>query len=258
MSGRHEFKYIINEELANIIKKEAGDRLVSDVFGEGDTGTYIISSLYFDNDNLELYHQTYNRDNFRIKLRLRVYGETNSPESNSFFETKSKLCGESVKIRCPGTLGDSLALAEGKREPSTRGEVDIVNFISRMRLKPIAVVSYERDAFLDPLKPRLRITFDKKLRIRMDDLDLTHGTYGTPVMTDGFVVLEVKNDENIPKWLCDILAKYKLMNQSYSKYGQIGQLIHEYKHPAAGVYVVTRPIMTVASQNSPSMAVQLR
>lgn len=260
MNGRHEFKYIINEELAEIIKKEAGNRLVPDMYGEGETGEYIISSLYYDNDHLELYHQTYNRDPFRIKLRLRVYGEKNTPDSRSFFETKSKLCGASVKIRCGNTLADSLSLAEGNREPKSRGETDIINLIKRQNLKPTAIVSYSRQAYLDPEKPRLRVTFDTNLRIRMDDLDLTHGTYGTNVMRDrdNMVVLEVKNDENIPKWLCDILARYRLMNQCYSKYGQIGQLLQEQKHPSAGVYVVPRPIITIASKNTPQPALQMR
>ena len=257
MKGRHEFKYIINEELASMIIKEAGDRLTPDEYGE-EGGEYIISSLYYDNDRLEFYHQTYDRAPYRTKLRLRVYSETNTPASISFFETKSKLCGESIKTRHMGKLEENLALFDGKIKPETSHEKDIVNLVNRYKLKPTAVVSYKRNAYLDPEKPRMRVTFDSELRIRMDDLDLTHGTYGTSVMEKGMVVLEVKNDENMPKWLCGILTKYRLMNQCYSKYGQIGQLIQKSTHPAAGIYVIPRPIMTIAASSGELASVQLR
>lgn len=58
-----------------------------------------------------------------------VYGKTNTQESISFFETKSKLCGLSDKKRRMGSLGDNLALFEGKIEPKIAIEKDIINLI---------------------------------------------------------------------------------------------------------------------------------
>lgn len=238
--GRHEFKYIMTPDLAEIFMQEANGHLKPDDYGNAE-GIYDISSLYYDTPRLDYYHQTYDKRPYRVKVRLRVYGNTNTPDSISFFETKAKLRGLSDKKRRMGTLAENLALFEGKVEPQTAVEKYIVNLIKKDNLQPTAIVSYNRRAFYDPDKPRLRVTFDSKLRIRMDDLDLTHGNHGIPVMGDDMLVLEVKNDENMPYWIAKLLGKYNLTNQSYSKYGQIGRLIHEnepYPNKYAGAMTI--------------------
>ncbi|MBR5006581.1 MAG: VTC domain-containing protein, partial [Clostridia bacterium] len=74
----------------------------------GPEGIYTISSLYMDNDRLQCYYETINNDYFRQKVRLRVYGAHNVPESPAYLEVKSKIDGLVVKRRVKMTLADAM------------------------------------------------------------------------------------------------------------------------------------------------------
>ncbi len=185
---------------------------------------YTISSLYLDSPGHRLYYMTHDREPYRYKLRLRVYGEA-TLESLSFFEVKSKLRGRSEKRRLALPLRENLRLVDGELPSGLEGEKRvlaeyILYLVKRDSLAPAAVVSYEREAFAAEGMSKLRATFDSRLRIRTDELDLTLGSFGEPIMEDGECVLELKSGENLPRELTSLLGEFNLRNITYSKYGK--------------------------------------
>ena len=61
----------MTKEVALAILPEIAARIPPDANGGGKP--YTVSSLYFDDESRTLYHQTYDRETYRVKLRLRVY-----------------------------------------------------------------------------------------------------------------------------------------------------------------------------------------
>lgn len=106
----------MTKEVALAILPEIAERIPPDTNGGGKP--YTVSSLYFDDESRTLYHQTYDRETYRVKLRLRVYGNDNGDTSDSFFEIKSKLLGRSTKERLRLPLSENDALWQGSINPA--------------------------------------------------------------------------------------------------------------------------------------------
>ena len=117
LSERCEYKFPMTKEVALAILPEIAARIPPDANGGGKP--YTVSSLYFDDESRTLYHQTYDRETYRVKLRLRVYGNDNGDTSDSFFEIKSKLLGRSTKERLRLPLSENDALWQGSINPAT-------------------------------------------------------------------------------------------------------------------------------------------
>ena len=219
---RCEYKYILDSGSCAALEDEVRALLPPDIHSGGKA--YTISSVYFDDPHRRLFYQTLDREPYRYKLRLRVYGEAEAG-SVSFFEIKSKHIGRSEKRRLRLPLADNERLwldgriPDGLTQESRELAEDIIRLIHRDELAPSAVVSYERLAFAGTGDERLRVTFDSALRIRTDDLDLTHGSGGIQVMPDDMTVMEVKSGRNLPLMITRLIGKYGLKNVSYSKYG---------------------------------------
>ena len=139
----------MTKEVALAILPEIAARIPPDANGGGKP--YTVSSLYFDDEPHTLYHQTYNRDAYRVKLRLRVYGNDNGDTSDSFFEIKSKLLGRSTKERLRLPLSENDALWQGSINPAasylvsgdlprlTTPEPDYIGLSTRNDVRPRAV-----------------------------------------------------------------------------------------------------------------------
>lgn len=149
LSERCEYKFPMTKEVALAILPEIAARIPPDANGGGKP--YTVSSLYFDDEPHTLYHQTYNRDTYRVKLRLRVYGNDNGDTSDSFFEIKSKLLGRSTKERLRLPLSENDALWQGSINPAasylvsgdlprlTTPEPDYIGLSTRNDVRPRAV-----------------------------------------------------------------------------------------------------------------------
>ncbi len=213
---RCEYKFPLTREDYDILMPRVAARIPPDANGGGKP--YTVSSLYFDDAHHKLYHQTYDREPYRYKLRLRVYGKETTDDTTSFFEIKSKLLGRSQKKRLALPLSENERVWRDGYAPDKTAS-DIIRLIERDALAPAAIVSYERLAFAAEGAERLRVTFDSALRIRTTELDLRLGTHGQDVMTDCFCVMEVKSGMNLPLWLTRLISERGLGNKSYSKYG---------------------------------------
>src|SRR5699024_2720495 len=84
---RKEQKYLITLWQYEQLIEQIGDRVRNDK--NGVNGRYTVSSLYFDNQDKDIYFETKNKLKYRQKLRLRVYDEADL-NTTSFFEIKQK------------------------------------------------------------------------------------------------------------------------------------------------------------------------
>lgn len=87
-------------------------------------------------------------------------------------------------------------------------------------LKPKMVISYDRYSMKGSEDKRVRVTVDSNIRFRDYDVDLTSGRRGYPLLEDDMVIMEIKVPGEYPQWMSEILNKYGLEDQSFSKYGK--------------------------------------
>ena len=212
---RTEKKYIITlsqrESLIDIISKY----IQGDEYGES-----TVCSLYFDTDSYRLIRRSLEKPVYKEKLRLRCYS-TPKPDSNVFLELKKKHKGVVYKRR------QKLKYTEAKdyinhrilpNQSQIMKEIDwTMNFYKG--LKPKMLIAYDRTAFYSKTDRNLRITFDRNVRFRTDNLELAKGSYGETILDHKLCIMEIKSLNTMPLWLTKALSELKILPGSFSKYG---------------------------------------
>ena len=97
-------------------------------------------------------------------------------------------------------------------------EIDWV--LNRYQLSPKILICCDREAWVDRENSELRFTFDKNIRYREEDLDLSLGDRGRLLLEDGSVLMEIKMPETSPLWLAELLSRHKVFPAGFSKYGK--------------------------------------
>jgi len=85
-------------------------------------------------------------------------------------------------------------------------------------LRRSVLILYDRTAFFGD--DELRVTFDKNVRYRTERLNLSSDLNGTPLITDGKILMEIKIKGGMPIWLSKILSELKIYKTRFSKYGE--------------------------------------
>lgn len=188
----------------------------------------MVRSIYLDTSNLLFYYEKIDGQEYRKKLRVRVYDQLHE-DSIAFLEIKRKLEDTIVKERAlidwPEAYklgnGANIKLARDKGETHA-GRITRDRFIyltKRLNLSPKALITYEREAFVDEENPDLRITFDLNVRsYYQPSFDQMFEERDLRSFTDPFFILEVKFSTVLPLWVREILRDYRLHQQSISKY----------------------------------------
>ena len=86
-------------------------------------------------------------------------------------------------------------------------------------LKPQMFIAYDRTAFYSKTDFNLRITFDKNVRFRTDNLELSKGSFGERILSPDMCIMEIKALKAMPMWLTNALNELKIFPGSFSKYG---------------------------------------
>ncbi|WP_449538944.1 VTC domain-containing protein [Ferdinandcohnia sp. Marseille-Q9671] len=228
--SRREQKYLITRFQYEALVDLMSPYMRYDKFGNA--GRYTVTSLYFDNDERQIYFETKNKLKFRQKLRLRIYGETDM-NGTAFFEVKQKHRNVVNKRRT------AIPLMEAYRYINKPSNASLYNyqtsnqqifkeidyFRKYYKLLPEMVVSYDRQAFHCVTDPDLRVTFDLNLRCRDEDLNIENGPYGKHFIDPNLVVLEVKVTHSVPLWLTRILQDLDCEQRSASKFCTSAELL---------------------------------
>ena len=216
---RVEKKYLLDEDKREALLGGISPMLVPDKYGHS-----TVSSLYLDTPDFRIIRASIEAKlwghAYKEKLRLRTYGVT-ADTSKVFLEIKKKYDGVVYKRRISLPHADAMEYIRGGTKPpdsQIMREIDYAMHFYR-GIRPSAVVSYERDAFFVRDLPALRITFDKNVRYRADELDLTLGSHGKILLPEEYTLMEIKTDGAMPLWLSEALDGCGIFPASYSKYG---------------------------------------
>lgn len=214
---RLEKKYILSISQYEKIKCETDKRFNPDEFGETK-----ICNIYFDTPNNMLIRRSIEKPKFKEKLRLRTYGVPTSSDYASFIEIKRKYDSEVYKRRIGLPLSESMDFLCNGKFPSKETQIakEISYFLSFYDgIAPAFYISYDRSAFFLKSDENMRLTFDKNIVWRDYDLDLAKGSYGSLLIPEDIVLMEIKVPSAVPLWLAELLSNFGAFGSSFSKVG---------------------------------------
>ena len=212
---RTEKKYLLTPENFEALWRQIGAHLEPDDYPKS-----TVCSIYYDTDDYRLIRNSIEGPVYKEKLRLRSY-RVPGPEDPVFVELKKKFKGVVYKRRVslPAQAAeDWLDRGIHPREDSQMiREIDW--FLHSVQPGPKAMLACDRDAWRDKADPELRITFDRELRWREEDLHLSSGAEGEALLPEGYVLMEIKTPTAAPLWLAHSLSELRIFPVSFSKYG---------------------------------------
>ena len=213
---RYEMKYLMTPEQTAYFKESVSAYMRVDKFG-----LTSIASLYYDTPNYRLIRTSIEKPPFKEKIRLRSYGLA-TDASPVFLELKRKAYGIVYKRRVQSTIPLVEKFFYGEGDICAGGQInrEITTFRDYYQtLVPACLIIYDRVAYFQP-DGDLRLTIDHCPRYRYEDLNLTTSMVGTPLLPDGYTILEVKVQQAVPLWLSALLTKGQIYKTSFSKYGE--------------------------------------
>ena len=186
-----------------------------------------ISNLYYDTDDFRMIRRSLEKPQYKEKLRLRSYGVT-EPGGEVFLELKKKYKGIVYKRRI--TLPEDAAgeFIAGRAPLGEHGQIgrEIEYFTAFYApLLPAVHLSYERSAWFSREDRDLRITFDKNIRFRQEDVSLTLPAGGRRILPEGESLMEIKAAAALPLWLVSELDTLGIYQSTFSKYGEAYKVI---------------------------------
>lgn len=220
---RCEHKYIITLNEFNLLKQAFSAYTEPDEYNT-QGAPYSISNIYYDTFDSFLIRNSLASPKYKEKLRLRAYGTPNEA-SEVFLEIKKKYKGKVNKRRTLLKLREAYSFIDTGNPPDIKDYMnsriikELEYFIKIYSPVPKVCISYDRYAYFDRTDPSLRISFDFNIRTRRENLSLEKGSYGTPLLPEGICIMELKADLAKPLWLTEILTRYGIWHQSFSKYG---------------------------------------
>ena len=233
-----ELKFLVSTALAYEIEDWARDRLLPDPNAGGPSGdTYLITSLYFDTAQSDVYHR---RGSFgRSKYRIRRYDES----ERVFLERKLRTRGLLAKRRCIVALEELPRLAEADTERGWTGFWFHRRLLAR-QLGPVCRIAYDRTARVTmTANGPIRLTLDHNLRgLPASGLWFSEQE-GSPLLP-GQVIVELKFRRETPQLFKHLVAEFALNARTFSKY----------RLAAAHLGLVNKPALAAQPEGLPAYA----
>ena len=221
---RIEEKYLLNTEQYNRLRNALQNHIVPDDYPES-----TICNIYYDTPDYQLIRHSMEKPLYKEKFRVRSYGIP-TKTGFVFMEIKKKFDGIVYKRRVLSDIGETMEYLQGGEKP----EVDDPQILQEIQwfkqiytLVPKLFLAYDRLAFRDTEDPELRLTFDRNIRFRTENLDLTCGDYGVKLLPEDQILMEVKIPGAAPVWLSQVLSSLNIYPISFSKYGKCYQKMME-------------------------------
>lgn len=219
-SFRHELKYRISEADYIAIRSRAVHIMKRDAH-VGESGRYLIRSVYFDNYNDKALREKIDGVQKREKFRIRWYND-----DLSFIKLEKKFKYNNLCKKDSAQLSEEefRALLSGDRSwMINRSESCIRELYCKMdlqQLKPRVLVSYIREPYVFKVG-NVRLTFDSQVRSSLFGSNFIENMHDIRVTepSDG-IILELKYDEFLPDIIACLVQSESLRLQAFSKYGQ--------------------------------------
>jgi hypothetical protein len=241
-SARFELKYIIEEPRAVAVADFISSYLrPSEHNGSGPIRGHPVISLYLDSPDLFFFRQAYTGLKNRIKLRIRFYDD--EWQRPAFLEIKRRVNEVICKDRAmmtregvrqilsggwPGQAyrADCTHLIHGQRRRDVNE--DFWMFANRIQAGGAIYVSYYREIYESAEDEELRVTLDRYIHGSRYDgsgrLEVPKRgwrpylpPYLAPYRKDG-VILELKFDNQAPRWMFDLVKIFNLRQIAICKY----------------------------------------
>lgn len=196
MAVRHEEKYLIDYRQYLLLRQRATQILTPDTHGH--FGSYVITSLYFDDPLDNALYEKLDGLPEHSKFRIRTYDYSDRVIK---LERKDKHGILTEKCDAPITKAQ-IALLDGVNTRLSAFEDDAYDLavqIQAQGLQPKIAVRYRRDAFFHPGSD-FRLTFDTELESIGPDMAALFDpdVRGLPVLDKNCVVMEIKYGAYIP------------------------------------------------------------
>ena len=216
---RNEIKFIISKTMAEVLKQRLSLIMSADTNSYNSDNSYLIRSLYFDNENSDAYYEKMDGVEYRKKYRIRIY---NFDDKFIRLECKYKHNNMTSKDQILIDKELCIKIIDGKID-----EIDLTkdNLLRQFaldyrlnRLEPSIIVDYNRVAFTYHVSD-VRITFDSQIKSGMYNYNLFDKNATTyRVIDDNQMVLEVKFNEILPESIALILQTVPTFRQAFSKF----------------------------------------
>lgn len=219
---RYELKYMLTREQKAKILEAMAPYMALDEFGRT-----TIRNIYFDTDSYRLIRHSIGKPTYKEKLRIRSYSQAVS-DSTVFVELKKKYRHVVYKRRVSLPEKEAMAFVCQEHHCSMTSQIleEIDYFLNYYdTLRPVVFLSYEREAFYSKDESDLRVTFDDTILCRQNDISLKSEVYGTPLLPENMVLMEIKCSGGIPLWMSHVLTEEHIYKTSFSKYGTAYQKI---------------------------------
>lgn len=214
---RLEKKYLLTSAQYLALMEQLSHHIQLDAFGES-----TICNIYFDTSNYELITHSLQKPAYKEKLRLRSYGIP-TQDSIVYLEIKKKCKGVVNKRRVPMSLKEARAYLLDSVPPAQDSQIlsEIDYFLQFYQPVPKVYLAYDRTPFVCIEDPAIRITFDRNIRRRHDQLFLENGDHGECIFSHNQVLMEIKVPDAYPLWLTRMLSNLEMYPVSFSKYGKV-------------------------------------
>lgn len=221
---RKESKYIVDKAVFAQLETELKTYMVADEYANS-----TITNIYFDNEQFEMIQDAIDKKYGREKVRMRVYDAQPSKNSQAFLEIKKKENKIGFKYRLTSTPLAVMEYVEKGLADQTMADEKVMSELATLKkrygsIKPKMYIYYDRVSFKGKEDQKVRVTVDQNLLYRADHIDVERGRFGKALLDPDKVILEIKVAEEQPTWLVDLLEKYQIQKQSFSKYGNAYRL----------------------------------
>jgi hypothetical protein len=230
IDGRVERKFLVSDQVAFALREAVSRHLAIDAHTPPRSPRgYAVYTLYYDTPALELYRHTCEGRDGRLKLRVRFYDQ--DAQGPAFVEVKEKRDSLVFKrrfeankpfveamLRDPQCDQLNHALSNGARGSALE---EFCRRRHELGALPKLLIVYEREAYESASEPRVRVTFDRRIRTNsiLRAPALLVPPYGTNV--GGLnVLVEFKHPGETPAWLADLEQQFHLRQASFSKFAE--------------------------------------
>jgi len=225
---RKEIKFLLSLEQYEALLPEIHKYMDPDKYCV-DGREYGIYNIYYDTPDDYLIRESISKPFYKEKIRLRSYYSPAAPEDRVFLEIKKKIGGIVAKRRVTMTLAEADEYLRSRTKPECKKYIteqvfhEIDNFLDMYDVSPKQYISYQRTAFFGKDNSDFRLTFDRKITKRRDDLSLASPSYGEFIIGADQRLMEVKISDAVPQWLIEKLSELQIYKTSFSKYGRAYQ-----------------------------------
>jgi len=226
--GRSELKYFIAFDIIPHLKEFIKPYMELDPYSaERDNNNYTVRSIYFDTSKFDFYYDKMDGLKVRKKLRVRTYNKFNHINP-AFLEIKRRYVNRVLKERVKVPLSQVEQICTNLENPKfddnnfSDGKQVIDKYYYNLRkldLKPTALITYEREAYIGLMDSHTRLTIDKNLRSliypRISDIFMEDDL---KMVIDLKYILELKYDGYMPKWMGRLVHELSVRAEPIPKY----------------------------------------